>query len=197
VSWTTAADRGMYDAINRGLGTARGEILAYQNSDDRYAGPDAVALAVEAFRAHPDVDVVYGDFRYVDEAGRVLEEVRAPEFDLARLRRYNFVPPHSTFVRRRVVHERGYWLDPALRFAGDWDWCLRMALGGCRFLHLPHILSEFRRRPSSLSATLSLRDKLSEWRAICRRTGTRLLPLVWHEVALGPLRRRLQRSARA
>ena len=46
VVWTTASDRGMYDAINEGFRRARGEILAYQNADDRYVVPGAVSAAV-------------------------------------------------------------------------------------------------------------------------------------------------------
>ena len=127
----------MYDAVNRGFRLAQGEVLAYQNGDDRYASPDVLARVVETFRVRPDLDVLYGDFRYVDEGGRPLAVTRAPEFDRRALRRYNFIPPHSTFVRRRVVHDGDFWLDPELRFAGDWEWFLRMAEAGRSFAHLP------------------------------------------------------------
>lgn len=193
IVWASGPDAGMYDAINRGLRQAAGDILAYQNADDRYATPDAVASVVEVFRARPDVDVVYGDFRYVSPDGRPLEDVRAPEFDARRLRRFNFVPPHSTFVRRRVLHERGVWLDPALRFAGDWEWFLRIAEAGGRFHHLPRVVSEFRRHPASATSTIGWRAKLSEWRLICRRHGVSLARLVLHEAAVEPARRRLVR----
>jgi glycosyltransferase involved in cell wall biosynthesis len=69
VVWTSRKDAGMYDAINSGLRMARGEIVAYQNADDRYVTPDAVSTAVRYLRDHPDTDVVYGDFRYIDEVG--------------------------------------------------------------------------------------------------------------------------------
>jgi glycosyltransferase involved in cell wall biosynthesis len=191
IMWTSGADAGMYDAVNRGFRMARGEVLAYQNGDDRYAGPDTLSRVVEVFAAHPEVDVVYGDFRYVDEDGRPLRETRTPDFDAQALRRYNFIPPHSTFVRRRVVHEQDLWLDPELRFAGDWEWFLRMAGHGRHFLHLPHVLSEFRRHTRQITATVGWRAKLSEWRRICRRHGISLPLLVWHEYVYQPLRRRL------
>src|SRR5437867_1437077 len=70
--WVSGPDRGMYDAVGRGFDLARGEILAYQNADDRYLVPGAVSAAVHHLCEHPDVDVVYGDFRYIDEAGRVM-----------------------------------------------------------------------------------------------------------------------------
>ncbi|HET9317760.1 MAG TPA: glycosyltransferase family 2 protein [Vicinamibacteria bacterium] len=191
ITWTSGADAGMYDAVNRGFRMAAGDVLAYQNGDDRYAGPDTLSRVVEVFDAHPDVDVVYGDFRYVDEEGRPLGETRTPDFDARALRRYNFIPPHSTFVRRRVVRDRSLWLDPELRFAGDWEWFLRMAADGRRFLHVPRVLSEFRRHARQITATVGWRGKLSEWRRICRRHGISLPLLVWNEYVYQPSRRRL------
>ena len=113
------------------------------------------------------------------------------------LRTHNFIPPHSTFVRRRAVFGRGHWLDPGLRFAGDWDWFLRMALGGCRFVFLDEVLSEFRLHPSPQTSTIALGAKLREWRRICRRSGASFARLVLHELLLVPLRRRLGRPPAA
>jgi glycosyltransferase involved in cell wall biosynthesis len=193
VRWESGRDHGMYDAINRGFALAGGDVLAYQNADDCYVAPDAVSSAVRVLTGAPDVDVVYGRFRYVDEVGQPARRRPRPQppFSLSSLRRFNFIPPHSTFVRRRAVFERGHWLDPTLRFAGDWDWFLRMALGGCRFAFLDQVLSEFRLHPSSQTSTLALRAKLSEWHRICRRSGTSFASLVLHELFLVPLRRRL------
>jgi glycosyltransferase involved in cell wall biosynthesis len=190
IDWTTGRDASMYDAINKGFRRARGEVLAYQNADDRYAGPEALSRAVALFQARPEADVVYGGFRFVDEGGRTLEEPALPEFDLGLLQRCNFVPPHSTFVRRRVVHDEGFWLDPTLRYAGDWDWFLRMAQAGKRFVRLPAVVSEFRRHAAAASATIGWSALLSEWRRICRARGVSFPRLVWHEAFYGPWRRR-------
>ena len=191
VVWASARDAGMYDAIGRGFDLARGEILAYQNSDDRYVVPGAVSAAVRHLAAHPETDVVYGDFRYIDEAGRVLARP-APgrEFDLAALRRHSFVPPHATFVRRRVVEE-GHRPDPSLRYAGDWDWFLGMAGAGKRFDHLPAVLAEFRLHPGAQTRTVPWRAKIAEWRRVCARHDASLAMLLWYEGLWGPLRRRL------
>lgn len=191
VVWTTGSDAGMYDAINRGFRMAKGDILAYQNADDRYMVPGAVSSAVRHFVEHPEVDVVYGDFRYIDETGTPGPVVQSREFDLGALRRYNFVPPHSTFVRRRAVIEDGHWLDPTLRLPGDWDWFLRLALAGKHFAHLPQVVSEFRRHRASTSATLPWAVKLAEWRRVCRKNGVSFPLLLWYEVGYIPLRRRL------
>lgn len=194
VRWVSERDHGMYDAINRGFSLASGDVLAYQNADDRYVVPGAVSAAVRVLQDAPAVDVVYGRFRYVDAQGRPAARRPRPQppFSLAALRRYNFVPPHSTFVRRRVVMEQGHRPDGSLRFAGDWDWFLRMALAGCRFHFLDEVLSEFRLHDESQTSTLALAAKLREWRRICRRTHTSFLSLVAHELLLVPMRRRLR-----
>jgi glycosyltransferase involved in cell wall biosynthesis len=68
--WTSGPDAGMYDAVNKGLRMARGEILAYLNSDDLYL-PWTIQTAVDFLQAHPDVDLVYGDYISLDEASGV------------------------------------------------------------------------------------------------------------------------------
>lgn len=191
IVWSSAPDRGMYDAINRGFRQARGQVVAYQNADDRYASSHAVATAVGHLLERPQLDLVYGAFRYVDQEGRPLGlPIHPQEFDLASLRRYNFVPPHSTFVRSRLLTEDGLWLDPELRFAGDWDWFLRMALAGKRFGRVDAVLSDFRKHRDSKTSTIGWGPRLSEWRRICRRSGASFPVLVLYESVLMPLWRR-------
>jgi len=193
VLWTSRKDAGMYEAINTGLRMASGEIVAYQNADDRYVTPDAVSSAVRYLLDHPETDVVYGDFRYIDEEGRPVKggPRRSPRFDARLLLRYNFIPPHSTFLRARVVKEEGLWLDPTLRYPGDWDWFLRMARAGKSFAHLDRVLAEFRVHKHSKTATLGWLAKLSDWRRICRKNRTSFPLLLWYETFYVPLRRRL------
>jgi glycosyltransferase involved in cell wall biosynthesis len=191
IVWTSGPDAGMYDAINRGFRMATGDILAYQNADDRYVVPGTVSRAVRHFLDHPEADIVYGDFRFIDETGTARKEVRVRDFDLRALRRYNFVPPHSAFVRRRVVVEEGHWLDPTLRLPGDWDWFLRLGMAGKRFAHVDQVFSEFRRHRRSTTSTLPWGVKLAEWRRVCRKNGTSLPVLLWYEGFYIPLRRRL------
>lgn len=193
IRWVSEPDRGLYDAVNKGLRMAEGDILAYQNADDRYVLPDAVSCAVDHMRGHPEIDVVYGDYRLIDEEGRDLgtRRVTARSFDRRRLERTSFVPPHSAFVRRAVVVEAGHWLDPELRFAGDWDWFLGMAQAGRSFLALPQVLSEFRVHPRSVTQTLGWRAILAEWRRVCRKRRVSFARLVWCELVVASLRRRL------
>jgi len=194
VRWISEPDRGLYDAINKGLRMAGGEILAYQNADDRYVVPDAVSAAVAVFLEHPSVDVVYGDYRLIDEDGRPIgtRRVSARPFSVRRLERTSLVPPHAAFVHRRVVFDHGHWLDPELRLSGDWDWFLGMAQAGRSFRALPRVLSEFRVHPRSVTQTLGWRAILTEWRRVCRKRQVSFSRLVWNELVVASLRRRLR-----
>ena len=62
--WISEPDHGMYSAINKGLAMARGQVLAYLNSDDLYF-PWTVETVVAAFRSHPEADLVHGDVWWV------------------------------------------------------------------------------------------------------------------------------------
>ncbi len=192
VVWTSGPDAGMYDAINRGFRQARGEIVAYQNADDRYCVPDGISRSVAFLQAHPDVDVVYGDFRFIDENGGSLQRgARGRAFDVRALMRHNYIAPHTAFVRRRVLTEGGIWLDPSAQFAGDWDWFLRMALGGRTLAYQEGEVAEFRVHARSKTSTYGWMRKMREWRRLTRKNGASLAVLLWNEMFWLPLRRRL------
>jgi glycosyltransferase involved in cell wall biosynthesis len=192
VVWTTGPDAGMYDAINRGFELAKGDIVAYQNADDRYCVPGAISRAVAFLEANPEVDVVYGDFRLIDEEGKPLaRRGLSRTFDHAALLRHNYIAPHTAFVRRRVLSETGLWLDPRAQFAGDWDWFVRMALAGRTLAYQPGDVAEFRLHARSKTSTYGLTRKLREWRWLTRKNHTSLGALMWSELFWVPLRRRL------
>jgi glycosyltransferase involved in cell wall biosynthesis len=112
-------DEGMYDAVNRGLRRARGGILAYLNCDEQYL-PGALAAVGDYFKAHPEVEVVFGDAVVVDArmAYRFHRKLLVPLpyhtacFPLATL-------TCATFFRRRLIDEGGFYFDPAMRYCGD------------------------------------------------------------------------------
>ncbi len=199
VLWVSGPDDGMYDAVNRGFRLAHGQLLAYQNADDRYADNQALARVVAHFAAHPELDVVFGDFRWIDGEGRPASGLppRLPPLDPGELRRQSVVPPHATLVRAELVRQQGFWLDASLRYAGDWEWFVRLYLAGKRCGYLPGVLADFRVHAGAQTARVGLWRKLTEWRRICRRHGLSLTRLVWHELFWQPLRARLRPRGRA
>lgn len=195
----TGRDRGMYDALRKGFELTRGDVVAYQNADDRYAHPEAVAWAMEALDAHPEADLVWGDFRWIDERGAELptRARRRPPARQDAILTHNYVPPHATFVRARAVRDDRLWPDPELQYAGDWEWYVRLHLRGRRFVHLARVLADFRVHAAAKTSTYTRRAKLREWRLICRRHGLSFTRLAWNELFWMPLVYRLRTARRA
>ena len=124
--WVSEKDHGQTDAINKGFARARGDILAWLNSDDTYE-PGAVREAVEFLCSHPEVGLVYGEANYIDQAGRVIGRFPAAQTDYKRLRRgYVHIPQQSAFWRASLWRQVGP-LDPAFYFAMDYDLWVRLA----------------------------------------------------------------------
>ena len=88
--WVSEKDQGQTDAINKGLAHAKGDILAWINSDDAYEA-GALSSAVDFLQAHPENGLVYGDANYINEAGSVIGRFPAAQTDLVRLRRGMFI----------------------------------------------------------------------------------------------------------
>jgi len=124
--WVSERDHGQTDAINKGFAHAKGEILAWLNSDDLYQA-GTVAEAVASLRNRPEVGLIYGDANYIDENGRVIGRFPAAQTDYKRLRRgYVHIPQQSAFFRAALWREVGP-LDPSFYFAMDYDLWVRLA----------------------------------------------------------------------
>jgi glycosyltransferase involved in cell wall biosynthesis len=124
--WVSEADNGQTDALNKGFARAKGEILAWLNSDDTYQ-PGAVAEAVAFLRGRPEVGLVYGDANFIDENGELIGRFPAAQTDYRRLRRgYVHIPQQAAFFRADMWRKVGP-LDPSFYFAMDYDLWVRIA----------------------------------------------------------------------
>lgn len=125
--WVSEQDKGQTDAINKGFAKAKGDILAWINSDDTYATPHAVADAVNFLIANPNVGMVYADCNFIDEEGKVIGKFASRQTDYERLRRgYVHIPQQTMFFRAKYWKELGP-LDPSFYFAMDYDLWVRIA----------------------------------------------------------------------
>ena len=121
--WVSEQDEGQTDAINKGFAKAKGDILAWINSDDTY-NPKAVGEAVKYLIENPDVAMVYADCNFIDEHDNVIGKFNAKQTNYKLLRRgYVHIPQQTMFFRK------GYWtpLDPSFYFAMDYDLWTRIA----------------------------------------------------------------------
>jgi glycosyltransferase len=124
----SAPDKGIYDAMNKGIKLAKGEIIAILNSDDFYAQPDIIEKIVAAF-ADPSILVVYADLQYVDadNTAKIVRNWIAGEYN-AQLFYYGWMPPHPSFFVRKQLYEQCGVFDTSFRHAADYELMLRFLL---------------------------------------------------------------------
>ena len=122
--WVSEQDQGQTDAINKGFAKAKGDILAWINSDDTY-NPKAVGKAVKYLIANLEVGMVYADCNFIDEDGKIIGRFNAKQTSYQLLRQgYVHIPQQTMFFRKK------YWtpLDPSFYFAMDYDLWTRIAV---------------------------------------------------------------------
>ena len=199
--WVSEPDKGQTDAINKGFAQAKGEILAWLNSDDTYQ-PGAISAAVAFLQAHHEVGLVYGDANFIDEHGRVIGQFPAAQTDLARLRRgYVHIPQQAAFWRAELWQQVGP-LDPSFYFAMDYDLWVRLAGVGKVHYH-PRPWANFRLHSDAKTIMDDDRCWPEMLRVHYRDGGGRLAPIVlkyYLRRLLAPLvtwrrRRRVQQAA--
>jgi hypothetical protein len=139
--WVSEPDGGMYEAINKGIAIAHGEVLAYLNSDDLYF-PWSVDVAVRALDAN--TDLIYGDLavqRVESGTARTYFAIQFyPDFDL---RHYSFVRvigQPTVFWRRALTDLIGPF-DIRYRLIGDCEYWLRAAMNGAKLRHVSEIMA--------------------------------------------------------
>jgi glycosyltransferase involved in cell wall biosynthesis len=193
--WQSEPDQGISDAFNKGLAAARGDCIGLLNADD-WLEPEQIEHAVTAL-GRSGADFVFGDLIYHDPAGRPLHRIRGDPHYARALDRGMPDVNHPTLLARREVYERVGGFDPALRFAMDYDWLLRVHRAGLRGTYAPEVVGHM------TLAGVSDRDyrrALGEVRAIAIAHGepaARAWPLYLYRVAKGTAQRALRRSAPA
>lgn len=136
-------DAGMYDAINRAWSRSKGEILSWLNSDEQYL-PGTLAKVQAYFDAHPEVDVVFGDYIVADPQGRPVALRREIPF-----RRIYVVNSFLNMASATIFFRRHLWdsgllrLNSQYRYAADKDLILRLAAAGAVIKHIPEYLAVF------------------------------------------------------
>ena len=148
--WRSRRDGGHAAAVAEGLAMAKGEILAFLNSDDMLL-PDTLHAVASYFAEHPAVDAVYGHRVVVDEAGIVRGVWLMPPHSDYLMSRWALIPQETCFWRRRLFESAGN-IDPARRFALDYDLFARYMKAG-RFARIDRFLGIFRVQPASKTST--------------------------------------------
>ncbi len=142
LQWRSEPDRGVTDAVNKGLARARGEIQAIQSSDDLYL-PGAVSTAVDAFERDGDVGLVYGDVEYMDAESKRTGGTSLPPFDLVEyLGKRQYIPQPTAFFTRAAAETAGPW-RAEVSYAADAEFYLRIATH-YRVVKIDRVMARYR-----------------------------------------------------
>lgn len=124
--YISEADKGIYDAINKGIALASGDVVGLMHSDDYFASKDVLSHVLEAFQDN-SVDAVYGDLVYVDklDTSRIVRTWKSKEYQ-AGLFEKGWMPAHPTFYLRKKYFDQFGGYDTSFYTSADYELMLRM-----------------------------------------------------------------------
>ena len=134
-------DRGIYDAMNKGLALATGDIICFLNADDFYASTNVLSLVASTIQSS-ELDALIGDVGFFrsDDVNRIVRRYRSDRFSPKRLA-WGWMPAHPALFMKRSVFERIGYFKTDYQIAGDYEHVVRaFATGNLRYQHLPVIL---------------------------------------------------------
>ncbi len=144
-------DKGMSDGINKGFRKARGEWVMWLNADDRLK-PGALKAVKEFAEKHPEADVIYGCWDFIDAAGGFLRRMTLFPFDRRILIQHGcYIGSTACFYRRAATIGEGELLDTNFGYCMDGEYYARLSGLGKRFVYFPKILADFRLHGESIS----------------------------------------------
>ncbi len=188
-------DDGAYDAFNKGLRSATGDVIGFLNCGDSYISPTTVSRIAGTF-ADSRVQAVFGDVLIVDQQmpPRVMRRYRSKHFT-RRAMSYGLMPAHPTLFMKREVYRAVGEYDAKFRIAGDFELCLRaFACRDTRYRYLPEPLV---RMPTGGLSNRGWRSKVeitremmracrsngvsTNWLKLCMRFPLKMTELSWFE----------------
>ena len=143
-------DNGMYDAINKGLRKAKGEILAYLNCDEQYL-PGTLAFVNKYFDDYPGVDMIFGNMILTRPDGSMIAFRKAyrPRWFYI-LASHLYLPTCTMFFRRKLI-DKGLFFDLSFKANADADFVVRALQGGARVEYVRRYFSAFTMTGKNLS----------------------------------------------
>ncbi len=156
-------DSGIYDALNKGIKKATGDVICFLHSDDIYQD-EHVVKRVNALFENTNVDSVYGDLVYVkkEDINKIVRYWKSGEFKYKNLKN-GWMPPHPTFFVKREVYEKYGDFDTSFSIAADYDTVLRfLGVEKITIAYLPEVLIKMRLGGESNRSLANLKKKTIE-----------------------------------
>jgi glycosyltransferase involved in cell wall biosynthesis len=171
-AFVSEPDGGIYDAMNKGLGLATGDIIGTLNSDDLYQDDRVLATVLETFKGG-DAKLVYGDLVYVRRSApdRVVRYWKSKPYREGLFER-GWMPPHPTFFVRREVYQEHGLFDLGYRLGADFELTLRLlAKARLPFRYIPRILVRMRLGGATNNSVRNIIKANLECQRACKKNG--------------------------
>ncbi len=156
-------DNGIYDALNKGIKNATGEIIAFLHADDIFASNTIIEKAINLFK-EKQTDGIYGDLQYVskENTDKVIRYWKSGEFEISKLKK-GWMPPHPTFFVKKGIYEKFGTFDTGFKIAADYDIILRF-LGKHKIsiAYLPEVMIKMRIGGESNKSIKNIIQKMKE-----------------------------------
>lgn len=161
--WISEPDKGIYEALNKGIAMATGDVIGFLHSDDLFYSPDTLAHIAAVLESR-NCDAVYGDLIYVsrENAERVLRYWKSNHFE-AKLLKQGWMPPHPTlFVKQGWYKSKGVFRTD-FRISADYDLILRLFSDkNFNAAYLPEVITRMRAGGASNKSLKNIYRKSKE-----------------------------------
>ena len=170
-------DRGVYDAMNKGLARATGEVVGFLNADDVYMHPEVLAR-IAATMADPEIDACYADLVYVDrvQTNRVVRHWTSRDYTPGLFEK-GWMPAHPTFFVRKSVYEKFGGFNLRYRLQADFELALRfIGVHGIQTRYVPEIWVRMRMGGMSNNSIRNMIRGNMEAYSACRANSLKVPP---------------------
>jgi glycosyltransferase len=157
------ADNGIFDAFNKGIQKAQGDIIGFLHADDVYENPQVIEKVCQVFASY-EVDSCYGDLLYVDKnhLDKVIRYWRSGNFQPGMFR-YGWMPPHPTFFVKKEIYEKYGYFKTSFKVSADYELMLRfLEQHQISTYYLPEVLTRMRWGGNSNGSLRNLLTKIFE-----------------------------------
>ena len=172
MKWISEPDRGIYDAMNKGIAMATGDAVGFLNSDDFYSSCGILRMVASSMR-NKNIDAVYGDVHYVhdNDLGKCVRYYSSRAFHRVWMR-FGFMPAHPSFYCRREVYEKYGTFDLSYKVAADFECLLRLIfLHRIRTMYLPLDFVTMRTGGASTQGFASHKQIMSDHQLAFKKNG--------------------------
>jgi glycosyltransferase len=166
-------DHGIYDALNKGIKLATGDIIGFLHADDLLGSENTLKNIAGVFQSNKNIDGIYGNLLFVNtlNTNKVLRTWHSKPFHHKNVK-YGWMPPHPTLFLRKEVYEKHGLFDTSFRIAGDYDFMLRVMKDKEINLHyIPEVITRMRVGGASTGSVKGIIKKSREDIRALRNNG--------------------------